>query len=186
MPRSKKGLGRCHKSGTRNNQGRRWTTPRDNRGFNCNKCHSKSNELSLPVIYVSFPLNNSVINIPRLSSFCQWSSRYSQNTPHDNRCFNSKDSNSKSNYFCHRWYLCLIHLIILSLIHLSYPLFVNSHLDLHITQRMSCKLLQYLVGLHLIRKIPFHRRPPRIEVAIFMDAWLIFLSWYRNNKNIMP
>ena len=33
IPRSKKSLGRCHKSGTGNNQGRRRTTPRDNRGL---------------------------------------------------------------------------------------------------------------------------------------------------------
>ena len=73
MPRSKKGLGRCHKSGTGNNQGRRRTTPRDNRGFNRNDCHSKSIKMSLPVISVSLPLNNSVINQPQMSSVCQHS-----------------------------------------------------------------------------------------------------------------
>ena len=97
MPRSKKGLGRCHTSGTGNNQGRRRTTPRDNRGFNCNDCHSKRNKLSLPVIYVSLPMNNSVINPPPLSSVCQQSSRSSYNTPHDNKCLNRNQSNSKSN-----------------------------------------------------------------------------------------
>ena len=85
MPRSKKGLGRCHKSGTRKNQGRRRTTPRDNRGFNRNECHSKRNELSLPVISVSLLLNNSVINPPQLSSVCQQSSRSSHNIPRDNQ-----------------------------------------------------------------------------------------------------
>ena len=75
MPCSKKGLGRCHKSGIRDNQGRRQTTPRDNRGFNRNNCHSKSIEMSLTVIYVSFPLNNSVINPPQMSSVCQHSKR---------------------------------------------------------------------------------------------------------------
>ena len=60
----------------------------------------------------------------------------------------------------HRWYLCFFHVIIQSLIQLSCPRFVNSHPDLHITQLMSCKLLQYPVGLVLIRQIPCHRSPP--------------------------
>ena len=97
MPRSKKGLGRCHKSGTGNNQGRQKTTPCDNWEFNRNKCHSKSNKLSLPVISVSLPFNNSVINPPQLSSVCQQSSSSSHNTPRDNQCLNSNHSNSNSN-----------------------------------------------------------------------------------------
>ena len=97
MPRSKKGLWRCHKSGTGNNQGRRQTTPRDNRGFIRNACHSKSNEISLPVIYVSLPLNNLVINPPQPSSVCQQSSRYSPNSPRDNKCLDSNHIKSKSN-----------------------------------------------------------------------------------------
>ena len=97
MPCSNKGLGRCHKSGTGNNQGRRRTTPRDNRGFNRNGCHSKSNGISLTVIYVSIPLNISVINPPQLSSFCQQSSRSSPNIPRDNKCLDSNHINSKSN-----------------------------------------------------------------------------------------
>ena len=97
MPRSKKGLGRCHKSGTGNNQGRRRTTPRDNRGFNRNDCHSKINEMSFPVISVPLPLNNSVINPPQLSSVCQQSSRSTHNSPCDNKCLNSNHINSKSN-----------------------------------------------------------------------------------------
>ena len=97
MQRSKKDLGRCHKSGTRNNQGRRQTNPRDNRGFNRNDCHSKSNKFSLPVIYVSLPLNNSVINPPQLSSICQQSSRYSPNSPRDNKCLKINHINSNSN-----------------------------------------------------------------------------------------
>ena len=97
MPRSKKGLERCHKSGTGNNRGRRRTTPCDNRGFNCNDCHSKSNELSLPVIYVSLPLNDSVINPPQMSSVCQQSSRSSSTSPRDNKCLNSNHINLKSN-----------------------------------------------------------------------------------------
>ena len=100
MSRSKKGLGRCHKSGTGNNQVRRRTTPGDNRGFNCNDCHSKSINMSLPVISVSLPLNNSVINLPQLSSVCQQSSRSSHNSPHDNKCLDKNHINSKSNDPC--------------------------------------------------------------------------------------
>ena len=97
MPRSKKGLGGCHKSVAGNNQGRRRTTPRDNPGFNRNDCHSKSIEMSLPVISVSLPLNNSFINPPQLSSVCQQSSRSSPNTPRYNKCLDSNHINLKSN-----------------------------------------------------------------------------------------
>ena len=100
MPRSKKGLGRCHKSGTGNNQDRRQTTPSDNRGFNRNDCHSKSIEMSLLVISVSLPLNNLVINPPQLSSVCQQSSSTSHNSTHDNKCLDSNHINSKSNDPC--------------------------------------------------------------------------------------
>ena len=96
MPRPK-GVGSRHKSGTGNNQGRQRTTPRDNRCFDRNYCHSNSNELSLPVISFSPPLNNSVINLSQLSSVRQHSPSSSHNTPCDYRCFNSKDINSKSN-----------------------------------------------------------------------------------------
>ena len=88
---------------------------------------------------------------------------------------------------CHHWwYLCFLHGMIQSLIKLRCPRFVNSHPALHITQRISCKLLRYPVGLHLIRQIPCHRRPPIMEVAIFMDACLMCLSWHRHNDNNMP
>ena len=97
MPRSKKGLGRCHKSGTGSNQGRRQTTHRDNQGFNLNDCHSKSIDMSLPVISVSLPLNNSVINPPQLSSVCQQSSRSLPNSPRDKKCLDINHINSKSN-----------------------------------------------------------------------------------------
>ena len=97
MPRSK-GIGSCHKSETGNNQGRQRMTARDNRCFNCKDIHSKSNELSSPVISFSPSLNNSVINQPQMSLVRQQTSRSSQNTPHDNWCFNRKESNSKSNY----------------------------------------------------------------------------------------
>ena len=96
MPRSKKGLGRCNKNGTGNNQGRRRTTPCDNRGFNRNNCHSKSNKLSLLVISISLSLNNSAINPPQMSSVCQQLSRSSHNTPRDNKCLNSNQISSKS------------------------------------------------------------------------------------------
>ena len=99
MPRSKKGLGRCHKSGTGNNQGMQRTTPCDNRGFNRKDCHSKSIEISLPVIYVSLPLNNSVINPPQLSSVCHQSSRSSHNSHHAKEFLDSNHINSKSNAF---------------------------------------------------------------------------------------
>ena len=65
------------------------------------------------------------------------------------------------------------------------PWFVNSHPTLHRTQRQSHKLLQYLVGINLICKIPCHRRPPIMEVEIFMDAWLMSLSWHWYNNNSM-
>ena len=94
-----KGIGSLHKIGTGNNQGRQRMNPRRNRCFNRNECHSKRNKLSLPVISVYPPLNNSIINPYHLSSVCQQSSRYSQNIPRDKRCFNSKYSNSKSNKF---------------------------------------------------------------------------------------
>ena len=81
----------------------------------------------------------------------------------------------------HWWYLSFPHGMIHSLIQLSCPRFVNSHPDLHLTQRMSCMPLQYPVGLLLIRQIPCHRRPPMMEVAIFMDAWLMCLSWHQHN-----
>ena len=96
IPHSK-GIGRYHKSGTRNNQGRKRTTTHYNRCFNCKDSHSKSNKLSLPVIYISPSFNNSVINLSQLSLVGQQSSRSSQNNPHNNQWFKSKYSNSKSN-----------------------------------------------------------------------------------------
>ena len=53
--------------------------------FNSKYSTSTSNELSSPVIPVTPPLNNSVINPPQLSSVCQHSSSSSHNTPCDNR-----------------------------------------------------------------------------------------------------
>ena len=87
---------------------------------------------------------------------------------------------------CHNWwYLCLLHWMIQSLIHLRCTRFVNSIPTLHRTQHQSRKLIQYLFGIHLILQIPWLWRPPRIEVAIFMNAWLICLSWNRHNDNSM-
>ena len=176
MPLSNKGLGRCHKSETGNYQGRQRTTPRDNRGFNCNDCHSKSNELSLPVISVSLPLNNSVINPPQLSLVCQHSSRSSHNTPSDNQCLNRNHSNSNSNDFSSPVIPMLppCNDSVINPTHLSSVRQQSS--SSHITQRMSCKLLQYPVGILLICQITCHRCQPRMEVAIFMDAWLMCLS----------
>ena len=96
MPRFK-GVVSHQKSGTGKNKDRQRTTPRNNRCFICNDCHLKSNELSLPVISVSPPLNNPVINPYHLSLVRQQSSSSSYNTPCDNLCFNIKDSNSNSN-----------------------------------------------------------------------------------------
>ena len=87
--------------------------------------------------------------------------------------------------FHHRWYLWLLHWMIQSLIQLICPRFVNSHWALHITQLTSFKLLQYPIGLLLIRQIPCHRLPSVMEVAIFMDAWLMCLSRHRHNDNII-
>ena len=56
--------------------------------------------MSLPVISVSLPLNNSFINPPQLSSVCQQSSRSSHNSPHDNECLDRNQINSKSNDLC--------------------------------------------------------------------------------------
>ena len=86
----------------------------------------------------------------------------------------------------HRWNLQFPHGMIHSLIQLSCPRFVNSHPALHLTQRMRCKLLQYPVGLLLIRQIPCHRRPPMMKVTIFMDVWFMCLSWHRHNDNNIP
>ena len=77
--------------------------------------------------------------------------------------------------FHHQWDLCFLHGMIHSLIQLSCPWFFNSHPALHITQHMSCKLLQYPAGLILIRQIPCHHRPLIMDVEIFMDAWLMCL-----------
>ena len=186
MPRPKKGLGKCHKSGTGNNQGRRRTTPCDNRGFNCNDFNSTSNALSLPVISVSLPLNNSVINPPQLSSVFNSHPGLHITLLVITSALIATAVTQRAMRCLQRWYLCFLHGMIHSLIQLSCPHFVNSHPALHITQRMSYKLLQYPVGLHLIRQIPCHRHPPIMEVAIFMDAWLMCLSLNWHNGNNIP
>ena len=100
MPRSKKGLGRCQKSGTGNNQGRPRTTVRVYLGFIRKDYHSKIIERSLPVISVSLPLNNGVINPPQLSSVCHQSSKSSHSSPHENEFLDSNNIKSKSNDPC--------------------------------------------------------------------------------------
>ena len=100
MPRSKKGLGRCHKSGTGNNKGRPRMTPRNNQGFIRKDYHSKSIDMSLPVISVSIPLNNAVINPPQLSLVCHQSSRSSHSSLHENKCLDSNHIKSNSNDHC--------------------------------------------------------------------------------------
>ena len=178
-----KGIGSRHKSGAWNNQGRQETTLRDNQFFNHKYSHSKSNKLSSPVIYVPPPLNNSVINPPQLYSVFQQSSSSSNNNPCDNI---SMIVTQIEMSWHHWWYLCLHHWMIQSLIHLSCTRFVKIHPALQRTQITSRKLLQYLVGLHLIRQILCHRRPTRMEVAIFINEWLICLIWNWHNNNSMP
>ena len=51
----------------------------------------------LPVISVSIPLNNAVINPPQLSSVCHQSSRSSHSSPHENKCLDRNHIKSKSN-----------------------------------------------------------------------------------------
>ena len=53
--------------------------------------------MSLPVISLSLPLNNSVTNPPQLSSVCQQSTRSSPNSPCDKKCLDSNHINSNSN-----------------------------------------------------------------------------------------
>ena len=56
--------------------------------------------MSLPVISVSLPLNNLVVNPPQMSSVCHQSSRSSHNISHENECLDSNHINSKSNDPC--------------------------------------------------------------------------------------
>ena len=155
MPRSKKGLGRWHKSGTWNNQGRQRTTPRDNRGFNLNDCHSKSIKMSLPVISVSLPLNNSVIDPPQMLSVFQHSKSNELSSP-----------------------------VIPKLPPWNYP-FINPTQLSSVRQNSSsfspCTTHELQASSIPGRnspdpQIPCHRCPPMMEITIFMDAWLMCLS----------
>ena len=56
--------------------------------------------MSLPVISVSLPLNNVVINPPQLSSVCHHSSRSSHSSPHENECLDRNHIKSKRNDPC--------------------------------------------------------------------------------------
>ena len=185
MP-SPKCIGGHHKSGTWNNQVRKRKTPRDNRCFNCKYIHSKGNYFSSPVIPVTPLFNNSVINPTQTSSIIQQSSRSLQNNTSDNRWFSSKYGDSKSNGFSPPVIRVPPPLndSVINPPHLSSVF--NSHPALHWTRLQSRKLLQYMIGLHLIHQIPCHRFPPRMEVAIFMDAWLTCLIWHRHNNNRIP
>ena len=162
-------------------KGRRQTTPCDNQGINRNDCHSKSNKMSLPVISVYLPLNNPVINPPQMSSVCQQSSMSSPNTHRDNKCLNINHINSKSNE--------LSSLVIPMLPPWNDPFINPTQLSLVCQQSSSSSPntthFQYLVGLPLICQIPCHRSPPIMEVAIFMDAWLMCISWHQNNDSNM-
>ena len=185
MPRSKKGLGRCHKSGTGNNQVRRRTTTRDNWGFNRNDCHSTIIECHYRwyLFLFHWMIRSSIhLSYPRFVN----SHPGLHLTVHViKNALIAITLTQRAMSCCHRWYLSFPHGMIHSLIQLSCPQFVNSHPALHLTQRMSCKLLQYPVGLLLMRQIPCHRRPTMMEVSIFMDAWLMCLSWHRQNDNNM-
>ena len=181
-----KAIDSCHKSWPGNNHGRHRTNPCDNRWFNCKVSHSNYNKFSSLLITVPPPLNSSVINPPNLSSVFQQSSRSSQNNPCDNQCFNSKDSNSKSNELSSPVMPVTTPLNDSVINPPQLSLFVNIHPALHRTQRQSRNLLQYLVRLLLIHKIPCHRCPPRMEVTIFMDAWLMCLSqWFHDDNSIL-
>ena len=69
--------------------------------------------------------------------------------------------NTQKSMSCrHRWYLSFPRGMIHSLIQISCIRFVNSRPALYLTLCMSCKLLQYPVGLLVIRQLPCHRRPP--------------------------
>ena len=137
------------------------------------------------VVPLPTQLNNPVINPLQLSLACQQSSNSSQDIPRDNRCFNSKDSNSKINDLSSLVIPVPPSLNDSVIIHHIFPRFINIHPDLHITQLQIRMLLQYLIGIHLIRQIPYQRHAPRMEVAIFMDAWLMCLSLHWHNDNSM-
>ena len=186
MPRSKKGLGRCHKSGTGNIQGRRQTTPCDNWDLIATTVTQRSTRCHFRLYLFLFHwIIRSSIHLS-----CHW---FVNSHPGLHLTVlvitNSLITitlTQRAMSCRHQWYLCFPHGIIHSLIQISCPWFVNRHADLHPAQSMSCKLLQYPVGLLLICQIPCHRRPPIMEVAIFMDAWLMFLSWHRHNDNNIP
>ena len=54
----------------------------------------------LPVISVSLPLNNAVINPRQLSLVCHQSSKSSHSSPHKNECLDSNHIKSNSNDPC--------------------------------------------------------------------------------------
>ena len=135
MTRSKKGIGRCHKSGTGNNQGLQRTTPRYKWGFERTftqrgtSCHYRwymfllywiiqsSIHISCPRFVNSHPgLHITLLVITSASIAITVTQRAMS-------CY-------------HQWYLCFLHGMIQSLIQLSCPRFVNSHPALHRTLLM--------------------------------------------------
>ena len=156
MPRSKKGLGRCHKRV----DGKRLL------------------EITGALITMTVTQRASICHYRWYLFLFHWIIQSSIHL----RCRRFVNT-QRAMSFNHQWYLSFPHRIIHSLIQLNCPWFVNSHTALNLTQRMICKLLQYPVGLLLIRQIPCHCRPTMMEITIFMESWLMCLNWYRNNVN---
>ena len=136
LPRPK-GIGSCHKSGTGNNKGRQRTSPCYERCFNRNDCHSK--RMSCHYRWYMFLLNwiiqSSIhISCPR---FVNSHPVLRRTLLVINGALIARTVNQRVMSFHHRWYLCLLHLMIHSIIQLSCPRFVNNNPDLHITQLIS-------------------------------------------------
>ena len=150
MPCSKKGIGRCHKSGTGNNQGNRRTTPRDNQGFNRNDCRSRSIKMSLPVIrHRISPQTHILFVMPRSKKglgICHKSGTGNNKSrrrtpPLITGALIATTVTQRALRYHYRWYLFLFHWIIWSSIHLSCPQFVNSHPGIHIAVLMTTNAL---------------------------------------------
>ena len=161
MPRPKD-IGSCHKNVTENNQGRQRTTPRDNRWFNRNFCHSNSNKLSLLVISFYPSLNNSVTNPYQLSLVRQQSSRSSHFTAVTTGALIARKANQREISCHHRWYLCLIHWIIQSVTQLSYANAVRKYVRTHKYQNSNVVRMAGLVrGSLSVRKTARRVAVPR-------------------------
>ena len=149
-----KDIGSCEKDGTGKNQGRQWMTPLDNWWFNCKDSHSKSSEFSSLMIFFLFRLiiqSSIYLSCPRLVNIHP-ALRRTLLVITGSLLASTVTHRAMS---CHqRWYLCLLHWTIQSLIKFICTRFVNSNPDLHRTQHHSCKLRQYLVRLQLNHQIP--------------------------------